>query len=318
MIGTYDKALIFINWNTGCMTLEAVRTAKAHAAHPERMRILIVDNGSTDDSLEKFARDLPEAEVVPMGENCGFARAANAGLRRVREPHAFVLNTDLVFESNTLDRLADALDQDPLAVLATPKLLRLDHSVQPAAVPKPQVFWELVNRSLPRYLMHVPDDRTSTVPGLVGACMAVHMKRVHDIGFLDERFFFFMEETDWCTRVNQVGKHVLYVPSAEVVHVQGETANRRPARARIQFYSSRYRYFRKHAGIFPLGVLFTGLWLRLTLDLLLHSLLALATLGHPKFRDKTAMYTRLWLWHALFCPPRWGFEPPGWSQPDPE
>jgi GT2 family glycosyltransferase len=304
-------ALIFINWRTGALTVSAARSARASTPHPERLRFIVVDNGSGDDSLAIIARDLPEAEVVALPANLGFAKAANAGLARVREERfAFILNTDIEFRNDALGLLEAALEADPKAVLACPKLIRPDGSLQPAAVPEPKLFWELTNRSLPRYLMRLVPEQTQPVPCIVGPCMALHLARARaSVGFLDERFFFFMEETDWCKRINDAGGHVLLVPGAEVMHMQGESANRRPTRARVQFYSSRYRYFRKHGGVVVLVLLFAGLWFRLTVDLVLQALAVLLSLGRAKYRDKLAVCGHLWLWHLLLCRPKWGFEP---------
>lgn len=304
-------ALIFINWRTGALAVSAARSARASTSQPARLRIIVVDNGSGDDSLAVIARDLPEAEIVALPTNLGFAKAANAGLARVREERlAFILNTDIEFRNDALALLGAALEADPKAILACPKLLRPDGSLQAAAMPEPRLFWELTNRSLPRHLMRHAGEQTQVVPGIVGPCMAVHLARARaSVGFLDERFFFFMEETDWCKRIRDAGGHVLLVPGAEVMHMQGESANRRPVRARVQFYSSRYRYFRKHGGPMVLGLLFAGLWFRLTLALLLHGVLVVLSLGRTRSRDKLAVCARLWLWHLLLCRPKWGFEP---------
>ncbi len=310
-----DSALIFINWNTAEMTLRAVRSARAAAGPEKGTRVILVDNGSSDGSVELFGRELPDAELIRMGTNQGFARAANAGLRTVREPYAFLLNTDLEFRDGVFDALCSALAEDESAALACPKLLRPDGSPQPAAVPEPRIFWELVNRSLPRHLMGIRRDETQAVPGIVGPCMAVDMETIRRVGLLDERFFFFMEETDWCKRINAAGLRILYVPRAEVVHHQGESANRRPTRARIQFYSSRYRFFRKHSGSAATLFLALGLFLRLSLNVIVYSFMAAVTLGGRRFRDRVAVSARLWWWHLHLCPPTWGFEPPGFGVP---
>jgi GT2 family glycosyltransferase len=329
--------LIFINWKTPHLVVRAVETARATASQPERLRLVIVDNASGDDSLAVFARELPEAEVVAMPFNAGFAKAVNAGLAQVRdEAFALVLNTDIEFRNDAIGMLLAALEADARAVLACPKLLRPDGSIQASAIPEPKIGWELINRSLPRHLMRLPAG-TAVVPGIVGPCMAVQMERLRlvpggenrtvdlapwtgvpvsspPVPYLDERFFFFFEETDWCKRITDAGFHVLSVPAAEVMHLQGESANRRPIRARIQFYLSRYKYFFKHSGAAGLAVLFLGLWLRLTLDLLLHALLAGVCFWQAKHRDRVAVYAALWWWHARLCRPAWGFEPEGWGQ----
>jgi GT2 family glycosyltransferase len=247
--------------------------------------------------------------VIALPENRGFAAAVNAGLERVTEPYAFILNTDITLENDAFTLLIKALTQDPRAALACPLLLRPDGSVQASAVPEPRLWWELLNRALPRHFIRLAPDEPTAVPGVVGPCMAIDVQRMATVGRMDERFFFFMEETDWCRRIRRAGLHILYVPSARVVHLQGASANRRPIKARIQFYDSRYRYFRKHTGRLGVGVLYLGLWLRLTLDLLLHSLLCALTLGRQRHRDRVAVYAALWGWHALLCRPRWGIDP---------
>jgi GT2 family glycosyltransferase len=308
-----NAALIFLNWRTPELTVAAARSALATAPRPEALRFILVDNASGDHSLAYFARELPQAEIVAMTENVGFARAMNAALARVTEPYAFLLNSDIEFKPGALERLLAALESDPKAAMVCPRLLRPDGSEQAAVVPEPRIFWELTNRSLPRHLMRIPRGAAAAVPSVVGPCMGVRMEAVRPLGFLDDRFFFFFEETDLCRRLNRAGWRILYEPAAEVVHMQGESANRRPVRARVQFYTSRYRYFRKHAGAPAVALLFAGMWLRLTLDLLLLPLAVLLTLGRRrKLRDKLYTQWRLWLWHARFCRPAWGFEPPGW------
>lgn len=306
---TADYCLIFINWRTPDLTLKAIQSARASVSENVRLRILIVDNGSGDESVERFHREAPDVECLALPANLGFAKAVNAGLKQAREPIVFILNSDLTFQPQALERLADALNQDSKAVLACPRLLRPDGSEQAAAVPEPRLFWELTNRSLPRRLMRLPAGQTAIVPSVVGPCMAVHRQRLETIGLLDERFFFFFEETDWCRRITRSGQHILLVPAAVVVHLQGESANQRPSRARIQFYASRYRYFHKHTGLPGVALLFTGLWLRLTLNLLVYTILTLLTFGKQKQRLKLRTTARLWLWHLLLCRPHWGFEP---------
>lgn len=303
-----QNALIFINWNTADMTISAVHSAR-EAATADNFRIIIVDNGSSDGSTARFAEELPEVDVVPLERNVGFARAVNAGLRTVEEPFAFILNTDLIFHPGVFEQLTEALEKYPDAVLACPRLLRPDGSVQPAVVPEPRIFWELVNRSLPRHLLRLSEQEVQAVPSIVGPCMAVHMERMRRVGLMDERFFFFFEETDWCRRFRMAGLRILYVPTASVVHMQGETANRRPIRARIQFYSSRYRYFRKHNGSAAVAILAVGLFLKLNISLFLHGLLTLLFLGQRRRRDRLAVYAALWAWHLRGCPPGAGFEP---------
>ena len=306
MSSTRRYHLIFINWNTPDLTVQAVQSARNASGNPDELRITVVDNGSTDDSVEAIRSRLPDIDLLVLPRNVGYAAAANEGLTRTSEPFAFILNTDLTFRNDVFSIVSRALDEDPLGALATPRLLREDGREQAAAVPEPRLFWELLNRSLPRRFLRLHPTRPTVVPGIVGPCMGVHMERIRRVGFLDDRFFFFFEETDWCRRIRQAGLHVLYVPTAEVIHLQGRSANTRPVRARIQFYESRYRYFRKHYGPRAEYLLEKGLRVRLLLDLLLHSLLSPFSTSS---RDRMAVYKALRRWHREHRPPGHGFEP---------
>jgi GT2 family glycosyltransferase len=137
--------------------------------------------------------------------------------------------------------------------------------------------------------------------------MAVHMERARQVGFMDERFFFYFEETDWCKRISSAGWRVLFVPAAHVMHMQGESAHRRPVRARVQFYLSRYKYFHKHTGALGVAILFLGLSCKLSLSIPLAVLRALL-IPSPMARERVKSYVVLWCWHMLLCRPRWGFE----------
>ncbi|MDD5720797.1 MAG: glycosyltransferase [Candidatus Krumholzibacteria bacterium] len=302
-------ALIFINWNSADLVAAAARSAFARAAVPASMRVVVVDNGSRPESVADLRRALPQATIIELPENRGFAAAANAGLRTVSEPFALILNADIEFRNDAPRLLADALEARPNAALACPRLLRPDGSEQAAAVPEPTLFGELVSRSLARHLLRVSANEVSAVPGIVGPCMAVRRDRLERVGLLDEQFFFFFEETDWCRRIRNAGLEVLYVPTANVIHLQGVSANRRPIRARVQFYRARYQYFRKHRGRAAVAVLGFGLFLRLTLNLLFYTVYALLSGGRRAARDRVAVCAALWAWHALGCRPRWGFEP---------
>ncbi|MCK4787084.1 MAG: glycosyltransferase, partial [Desulfobacteraceae bacterium] len=290
-------ALLFINFNAADLTLTAVRSAQRVASFPDALRILIVDNGSNDGSVDILRRELPEPEILPLPSNRGFAKAVNEGLRHVQEPYAFILNNDIEFRNDVFTILTEALEKNPLAILASPRLLCPDGSTQTSAGPVPKLFWELTNSRLPRFWLKLSRSEPTVVPAIVGPCMAVHMERLPQVGLLDERFFFFFEETDWCKRITDMGLHVLYVPTAEVVHLKGRTVNRNPVRARVQFYISRYKYFHKHYGPKAVGILFVGLWLRLTVNTFSHALLVTLTFGRHRFRSKFTVYAVLWYWH---------------------
>ncbi|WP_315286823.1 glycosyltransferase [Neisseria bacilliformis] len=308
---TQEISLVFINWNSADLLLRAAATF-------ERLRmpyrIIVADNGSADDSCAQIRARLPEAELVEIGYNSGFAAAANVGLARVRTRCALVLNTDIEFQNDVATLLTDALRQLD-AALACPELRREDGSLQAAVVPEPTLLTELTNRSIARRLLNYQKDAPCLVNSIVGPCMALDLDKLRHLGlgadgrFFDERFFFFFEETDFCRRIIQAGGRIAYQPQAHLLHLQGESANKRPVAARVQFQDSRYKYFAKHYGAAAVSLLFAGTLLRTLANALAQSLMALLPVKkRRKYADKAYVYWALVLWHLLLCRPKWGFD----------
>lgn len=308
--------LIFINWNTADLILTAVKTLKEVCS--EDYCITIVDNGSKDDSCAMLRENLPQAKLIEMGYNSGFATAVNAGLRATAEDYGFILNTDVEFRNDVVKLLRDALAANPKAVMACPKLIRPDDSLQPAVVPVPTIFSELTSRSLARRLLKFDEENICAVPSVVGPCMAIDMKALKalnveekntdELQYFDQRFFFFLEETDFCKKITDAGGEVLYVPTADLMHMQGESANRRPIRARVQFYESRYKFFRKHYGALGVSILFLGCLVRLIVNMTGQVVCGILMCWKSKYWNKAYVYLALFAWHLLLCPKHWSFD----------
>ena len=129
------------------------------------------------------------------------------------------------------------------------------------------------------------------------------------VGLLDEGYFFYLEETDWCYRMQLVGWEVLYDPGHDAIHIGGGSAGRFPGRSRVELYRSRYRYFRKLIGPGAERLLHVGLVSRLAVSLLLLSPLLLLSLGLVRsIRMRVAVYSYLFAWHLMGCPMSWGIE----------
>ena len=142
-------SLIFINWNSADLLFAAADTFRL-TRHP--YRVIVVDNGSADDSCARIRERLPDARLIEMGYNSGFATAVNAGLQAADTRYALILNTDIEFQNDVPALLLRALN-DFDAALACPQLRRPDGSLQAAVVPEPTLLTELTNRSVARRLL---------------------------------------------------------------------------------------------------------------------------------------------------------------------
>jgi GT2 family glycosyltransferase len=304
-------SLIFINWNSADLLFTAADTLSL-TTRPHQL--IVVDNGSSDDSCVRIRERLPAARLIEMGYNSGFATAVNTGLQAADGRYALILNTDIEFQNDVPELLIQALQKFD-AALACPQLRRPNGSLQAAVVPEPTLLTELTNRSIARRLLDSSESEPIAVNSIVGPCMAVDIEKLKALGlgqnghYFDQHFFFFFEETDFCRRIIQAGGRIVYQPQAHLMHLQGESANRRPVAARVQFQESRYKYFYKHHGAGQVAVLFIGTLLRTLLNALVQTLsAALLFWKSPKYWDKAYVYWAVVLWHLLLCRPRWSFD----------
>jgi GT2 family glycosyltransferase len=201
--------------------------------------------------------------------------------------------------------------------VAGAQLLNSDGSRQNSIANFPSLATELMNKSLLRWLFpkRFPGKEKNysepvEVNSVIGACMMVRREALDQVGFLDENYFLFLEETDWCYRMKKAGWKIYYVPQTEVFHFQGKSAETDKKRARVEYFRSRYYFFKKNRGGGQWFILLMGLLIRLGCELLAMTVASLATLFTVKdWRRKLSIYAYLFWWHLKLCPEDMGLEP---------
>ena len=303
-------AAAFLNYNTCAELLQALAHA-GPALEGVNARLVVIDNGSTDDSAVQVHAKFPKAEVVELGANLGFAAAFNRLFDAVDASWYLLLNSDIMLPPGSVRRLLDTARSLPDLGLAGVALVRENGESQASYSSFPSLASELLNRSLWRHLHdHGSPTEPFAVDSVIGAVMLVPRSTIERVGGLDTRFFFYLEETDWCRRITAAGLRVMHIPALKVVHLQGRAANQRPLRARIEFHRSRLVYFRTHHGAMQTAVLCAGTVARLVINTLSHALLVALTLGCvPKLRTKCGVYAGLLAWYVCGCPKGWGLRP---------
>ena len=281
------------------------------------MEVWVVDNASQDGSIEAVGQLFPQVNLIRNTVNKGFAGGCNAALLVASSPYVLILNTDIIFKPGVVSYLLDFLEKRPEVGLVGGQLLHAAGSKQNSFDNFPNLLTELTNKSLLRYLFpskypskYQAYDEPLAVESVIGACMLVRSKAIKQVGPLDEDYFFFLEETDWCFRLRRAGWKVYHLPAAQIVHLQGQSAQIQLAKARVEYYRSRYLFFRKHRGWHRLTLLVIMLSLRLILSTLFTSLLNLLTLFRsPYYREKAAIYWYVLFWHLRLCPASMGLRP---------
>lgn len=254
VIPSYENAALL----EGCLAA----LARAGAAHPAlRFEVLVVDNGSRDGSAERAAASALGVRVIALARNRGFAGAVNVGLRARRGRHVLLLNSDAEIEPDLLVGGVALLDAGMGIGVVGAALLHPDGRTQRSVHALPDWTSELLPDRLVRWVRRPWGDRLAEAsrggaPGGVvdveavrGAVFFVAGELVESLGGLDEGYFFFLEETDYCARVREAGRRVVYAPGLRAVHRLGASSKARaPLATRIEFERSLDRFLVRRRG----------------------------------------------------------------------
>ncbi len=305
-----DISFIIINWNTKQLLLDCIASIYA-TVRQARFEIIVTDNDSTDGSREAVAQFHPDVILLANERNEGFARANNRAIRRMRGRYAVLLNSDTLLKEGAIDALFGFMESHPDVGMCGPQLLYADGTKQTSIGTYPEVFSELVSRSAARLVSRKKPVAVQTVGSrqvdfIIGACMFVRKSTIDAVGMLDEDYFFFYEEIDWCFRITRAGWHIFHLPDIEIFHFGGQSTKNLNLRARVESWRSRYLYFSK-TGTIPRAVLIALGAAQTTCRFAGYSLVNLFTLFlAPRLRRRWGMFGYLLLWHARGLPDSMG------------
>jgi GT2 family glycosyltransferase len=218
--------------------------------------IIVADNGSSDGSVRMVADTFPQARLIVNARNMGFAAANNRAIGLSRGKYILLLNSDTIVLPGALERLAAFMDDHPRCGICGADLRHADGGPQSCyGLDTPTVFSMLL-KELPfgRHVARLRGKRTVVLPGMdtpfevqriIGAALMARRKMVDAIGPLDERFFFYSEDLDWCVRARRAGWKIFCVPGARIVHYGGASSG---GRADLEFYRSRCKFLSKYYG----------------------------------------------------------------------
>lgn len=310
-----DISVIIVNWNTRDMLINCIRSVYK-TVNSHSYEIWVVDNGSTDGSVEAAVAQFHQIKIIPNKENLGFAKANNQALRVMNGRYAVLLNTDTLLTDRTIDIIIEFMDRNEAVGICGGQLLNTDGTRQNSIANIPTLATELLNKSLLRKLFpqkypgKEQDFREPVeVESVIGACMVVRRKAIEETGLMDEDYFFFLEETDWCLNMRKNGWKVFHHPEAKIYHLQGQSVGKVNERARIEYWISRYIFFLKNYGRTKLIFLKSGLLTRLAVAILLllvQNLLCFFI--YKKAKNKLKLNLRLMEWHLKGCPLDYGLQ----------
>jgi GT2 family glycosyltransferase len=310
-----DLSIIIVSWNTKEYLLRCVESI-FQAGAIDQAEVIIVDNGSREGSGDDVKGTSPFIRLIQNDRNLGFAKAVNQALQKASGRYVLLLNPDTQVKGGTIERLVAFMDAHSDAGAAGGQLLNSDGSKQNSIANFPSLTTELLNKSLLRWLFpkKFPGKERSysgpvEVDSVIGACMVVRRDAIKQVGLLDEDYFLFFEETDWCYRMKKAGWKIYHIPQIEVYHFQGKSAEKEKKKARVEYYCSRYRFFKKNKGPLEWFFLVIGMMTKLIVEFVFMGLANLFTFfALHKWKRRFLIYAYLLWWHLKGCPEGMGLE----------
>jgi N-acetylglucosaminyl-diphospho-decaprenol L-rhamnosyltransferase len=265
-----DVSVVIVNWNT-CALLAGCLRSLLESTGGFSYDVLVVDNASADGSPTMLRRDFPQVSVVESGGNLGFARANNLAFDQVTGEFVLLLNPDTRLAPDAVARLLAAMRGDPALAGLGAQLLKADGSLQPSGGRFPSLVGELPllrrfagsggpPRPQSRSRAHAAaalDSGCVPLDWAKGACLLLRREALRQVGWLDEDYWLYTEEADWCYRARRAGWEIAILPAARVWHYEQAASRQRAAHSLRIFCASRALFLRKHAS--PLAA--RALWL---------------------------------------------------------
>ncbi len=258
-----DTSIIIVNWNTRDVLRSCLASAYRETENIT-FEVIVIDNASIDHSVEMIKEEFPSAIVIDNYENRGFAAANNQGIAIARGRYVLLLNSDTIVMDNAIAKTIEFADNHPEAAVVGCQVRENQKKVQMTCFRYPSIVNLFLsafglaklfkyNRVFGReWMLWWKRDSERDVDVISGMFMLARRQAIDQVGLLDERFFMYCEEADWCYRFAKAGWKVLFWPGAQVIHVGGgsHSSSQIPVKMFVQQQKSRLIFLRKHQGIF--------------------------------------------------------------------
>ena len=285
-------SVVFLSYNTRDLTRQALSSVLA-AVEGLEVEIFVVDNASADGSADMVAEEFPQVKLIRNAANVGFAAGNNVALRQVTGEYALLINTDTIVRRDALRTMVEFLDEHPEAGACGCKILDPDGTLQldsRRGFPTPlAAFCKMsgLSRLFPKHpliahyhMTYLDPEQTAEVEVLSGSCMMVRKAAMDQVGLLDEDYFMYGEDIDWCYRFHQAGWKIYYVPTTAIIHFRGESGRGTPLKILYRKSQAMSIFVNKHMArryrFFPLWLLQVGIALHGTFRFLARAGRALA------------------------------------------
>lgn len=253
-----DVSILIVSYNTCKLTLDCLQSVYASETEYS-YEVIVIDNDSKDDSVRQIEQCYPQARLIRNEENTGFAKANNQGMEIAQGRYVLLLNSDTVIQPDTLEIMLSFMDSRPDVGASGCKVILPDGSLDKACkrgfpTPSASFYYAFGFSKLfpnnPRFnqyqLGYLSPDEEYEIDCLVGAFMLVRKETIDEVGMLDETFFMYAEDTDWCYRIKQAGWKNYYYPRTTIMHYKRASSRNKPLRITYEFHRSMVIFYNKH------------------------------------------------------------------------
>jgi hypothetical protein len=275
-----EVSVVVVNWNTQDILRDCLRSIYEQCSEID-LEVIVIDNASTDGSVEMVKKDFPQVTLIENSKNRGFAAANNQGIDISKGRYVLLLNSDTVVLDNAIAKTAAFADSHPEAAVVGCRVLNPDRTLQPTCFMFPSILNMLLSSTylyklFPKNKFFGRERMTwwnrndiREVDVVTGCFMLVRQDAIKKVGSMDEQYFMYGEETDWCYRFKQAGWKMLFTPCAEIIHLGGQSAQKRATTMVVQLRKSILQFMKKHYGplIYRIACLLTVIFLAVRLPI---------------------------------------------------
>ncbi|MFC1595769.1 glycosyltransferase family 2 protein [Candidatus Margulisiibacteriota bacterium] len=253
-------SIIIVSWKVKDLLRNCLRSLEEEQTAVD-FETWVVDNNSGDGTVEMVRKEFPKVKLIASKDNNGFARGNNIALERVGSEYVLLLNPDTEVLPGALANMLKFMDEHPQAGAVGPKLLNPDQTLQPSCKAFPTISTLIFNSLLldvifpkskifNRYEMsRWSHDEVREVDQPMGAALMVRKSVIDKIGFMDERFYMFFDEVDWCYRIKKEDYKIFFTPEPQIIHHGGQSIKSAEMRMSYHWHRSLKYFFLKHYGI---------------------------------------------------------------------
>ncbi len=283
-----ELSIIIVNYNTKKLIKKALDSIYKYNYKFE-YEVIVVDNASSDGSRKMIEDNYNQVILIENEENLGFATASNIGIRRAKGRYILLLNSDTVVYDQTFKKMIAYMENNPGVGAAGCKVIlpngKLDRACKRSFPTPANALFNILkldrrfpgNKRFGSYnLSYLDKNKTHEVDSLVGAFMMVRREVLEEVGLLDQDFFMYGEDLDWCYRIKKAGWKIVYYHEAKIMHVKGGSNKQKSNKIIFEFYRSMLLFYNKHYkhkySLLTKNIVYVGIWGMMGISLLINIL----------------------------------------------